>query len=128
MTDLPSTVNTATGIPAIKIVTTHQDAIILHEVEDRELASLMNLSRPYSTAISTMTFGAFLGLLPSLTAICSKAQTGLTFGELITLAVAVACLVTAVICGILALKGLKDAARAIKSIRARPSTSVEAAR
>lgn len=80
----------------------------------------MNISRPYSLAVSNMTMGAFLGLLPSVLDALGHAHTGLTNGGVAVIIVSAGCLVCAVVTGSYALKGLRDANRALRTIRARP--------
>ena len=104
----------------IPMVQTSPDSITLHRIEDHELETFMNISRPYSLAFSTTAMGAFLGLLPSAIGSFDHADKGLTPSELITIALAAGCLATAVVAGIYAVRGLIDANRAVKRIRARP--------
>src|SRR4051794_14807799 len=111
--------SSATQIPLMQ---TSPDVITLHRVEDHELETLMNISRPYSLAFSTMTMGAFLGLLPSVMAALDRAHDGLTNSELATIIVSAGCLFSALISGSYALRALIDANKAIKRIRARPAS------
>ncbi len=116
-----ATVDTGAG-KSIALVQTSPDLITLHRIEDHELEDLMNIARPYSLALSTMSLGAFLGLLPSVLTVFDRAPGGLGSTDLIIVIVAGACIAAGAISGAYAVKGLLDADRAIKRIRARPTT------
>lgn len=110
------------GGNTIPVVQTSPEEITLHRIEDRELETMMGISRPYALAFGTMSVGAFLGLLPSVLAIWGRADAGLSNVDLMILMIAGGSLVAAaVLCGY-AIRALVDANKALNKVRCRPKT------
>jgi hypothetical protein len=116
--------STATGGQRIAILRTNPDAITLHSIEDKELETLVNITRPYSLALCMLTAGGALGLLPSALDIMSGAGKPLLQKHLILIATFSACVVATVILGCYAGRGLYDAHLAVKRIRERPTSPI----
>jgi hypothetical protein len=110
-----------TTLGAISLVQTRPDSITLHLIEDHELEAFMNVSRPYSLAAATTSLGGFLGLLPTVLNAFEHRASGITTTELVSVVVCAFCLATASVAGTYAVRGLIDANRALRRIRARPT-------
>jgi hypothetical protein len=107
---------------SIKVIRTNPSAITLHTIEDHELTTLANMSRPYSLAFATTALGALLALTPNVLDIIGHRKTGLSMAEVETLLLAGACLAGAIIFGVVAARGVIEANRTIKAIRSRPAS------
>jgi hypothetical protein len=113
--------------PGIQITHTTPDRISFHVIEDHELEVLMSISPPKWFAVSMVTLGAFLGLVPEginsfLRAHSHEVQASLY--DMIVGAVWLSCLVACILTFIFARPGLRQANEALRSIRQRPHSPI----
>ena len=111
--------NTVQG--GIAVMRTDPQQIMLHTIEDHQLTTLTNMSRPYSLGFATTALGAALGLIPTVLAIVSRRSAGLAMSDIWTLLLFGGCIVAAVIFGWAAWGGISEANKTIRDIRSRPA-------
>lgn len=100
----------------------------LYWVQLHELKDLMHIQRPWSFGIATMTFGAALGLIPTvinafaaLSSPKNAAESLVSAAGYCVLCAALA--IVGVVTGIYALQGRKDVRKLFADIQNRPSVS-----
>ena len=106
----------------IAVVRTDPEQITLHTIQDYELSTLSDMSRPYSLGFATTALGAVLGLAPTVMEIIGRRSNGLSMADMWTMLLAGGCLAAAIIFGIVAGRGVIEANKTIRAIRARPTT------
>jgi uncharacterized membrane protein YbhN (UPF0104 family) len=94
----------------------------------------MKIERPYSLAIATTTFGAFLGLLPTVAAAARAMQSPASLSAADLAWHVVYCCIFAILfavavaTGIYAWRGTTDARKLLEEIKSRPSRPLAASR
>lgn len=110
--------------PQIEIVQTVPTRIMMHTIDDHQLNALTNVSRPLTLAGAGATFGAGIGLLPSVFAGLHRVgTTSFQPEDLACIVLDAIFLIATVYFGWRAYAGERDARRMVKDIKGRPYRS-----
>lgn len=109
-----------------QLLETRPESITWHMIFDHELDKLVNISRPITTATSTLLLGAMLGLLPSTLDIIQRAQTrdNIDVYDLALLGLAAICLAAGAVTAFYACRGQLDATAIRNAVRGRNAIHV----
>lgn len=112
-------------VATIKLVETSPSEIVLHRIEDHQLESLTNVSRPLTLAVAGAAAGAFFSFLPlTVEAFSSFGTDNFTRGSLINCMIMTVSFVVLIFSGASAWKGEVKARDILKSIRKRTQRTI----
>ena len=105
---------------SIKVFQTVPTSINVHMIEDHQLDTLANVSKPLPLAVAGVAAGAVLGLLPSLlAAVCAIGTAGFGVEQALYVGLEPILLFVAVYFGISAYRGDQRARQLVDQIRSR---------
>ncbi|WP_439472820.1 hypothetical protein [Brevundimonas sp.] len=110
----------------VTILETSPDSITWHKIWDYELDSLVNISRPITSSLSTTAIGAWIGLTPSFLVTFEKIRSGqtITLGDASNAGLWIACFCVGAVLSFFAIRAHLDAKKVKEAIRGRLSKPV----
>lgn len=110
---------------AIAIYQTNPAAITLHTIEDHELESLTNISRPISLGVAGTATGGLLSFMtPAFAAYAHLNAHSITPSDFASVCIFIICTVLSAVAWPYAISGQIKARRMLKSIRGRSGTRI----
>ena len=109
----------------VHVLQTREVEIRIHRIEDREFASLLNVSRPITLAVAGVSGGGVLGLLPSIMlGFDHLSAKTITASDVALMMAFTVCVAASVITWPLAVSGQIQARTLLRDIRSRQADPV----